>query len=88
MARLGFLRRNENWLKMYERFEDDRDRSGVWHPHKGSDIPMSGNPRVWPIFPLENFTAGSVKGTPAAWADVTFRIGLIGKLIGREIELI
>ena len=88
MARLGFLRRNENWLKMYERFEDDRDRSGVWHPHKGSDIPMSGNPRVWPMFPLENFTAGSVKGTPAAWADVTFRIGLIGKLIGREIELI
>jgi hypothetical protein len=40
------------------------------------------------MFPLENFTAGSVKGTPAAWADVTFRIGLIGKLIGREIELI
>jgi hypothetical protein len=88
MARLGFLRRNENWLKMYERFEDDRDRSGVWHPHKGSDIPMSTNPRVWPMFPLEDFTSGSVKGTAAAWADVTFRIGLIGKLIGREIELI
>jgi hypothetical protein len=88
MARLGFLRRNENWLKMYERFEDDRDRSGVWHPHKGSDIPTSTNPRVWPMFPLEDFTSGSVKGTAAAWADVTFRIGLIGKLIGREIELI
>jgi len=88
MARLGFLRRNENWLKMYERFEDDRDRSGVWHQHKGSDIPTSTNPRVWPMFPLEDFTSGSVKGTAAAWADVTFRIGLIGKLIGREIELI
>jgi len=24
----------------------------------------------------------------AAWADVTFRIGLIGKLIGREIKVI
>ena len=88
MARLGFLRRNENWLKMFERFEDDRDRSGVWHPHKGTDIPTSANPRVWPMFPLEDFAAGSVRGTAAAFADVTFRIGLIGKLIGREIELI
>lgn len=88
MARLGFLRRNENWLKMYERFEDDRDRTAVWHPHKGTDIPASANPRVWPSFPLEDFTGGSVRGTAAAVADVTFRIGLIGKLIGREIELI
>jgi hypothetical protein len=40
------------------------------------------------MFPLEDFTAGSVRGTAAAFADVTFRIGLIGKLIGREIELI
>jgi hypothetical protein len=88
MARLGFLRRNENWLKMYERFEDDRDRSGVWHPHKGTDIPTSSNPRVWPMFPLEDFSGGSLRGTAAAFADVTFRIGLIGKLIGREIELI
>ena len=88
MARLGFLRRNENWLKMYDRFEDDRDRSGVWHPHKGSDIPTSTNPRVWPMFPLEDFSAGSVRGTAASFADVTFRIGLIGKLIGREIELV
>lgn len=88
MARLGFLRRNENWLKMYERFEDDRDRTAVWHPHKGTDIPASTNSRVWPSFPLEDFTGGSVKGTAAAVADVTFRIGLIGKLIGREIELI
>lgn len=88
MARLGFLRRNENWLKMFERFEDDRDRTGVWHPHKGTDIPASANPRVWPMFPLEDFTHGSVRGTAAAFADVTFRIGLIAKLIGREIELI
>ncbi len=88
MARLGFLRRNDNWLKMFERFVDDRDRSGVWHPHKGTDIPVSSNPRVWSMFPLEDFTGGLAKATGAAWADVTFRIGLIGKLMGREIELI
>ena len=32
MARLGFLRRNDNWSKLFERFLDDRDsqrRSGI-----------------------------------------------------------
>jgi hypothetical protein len=68
--------------------EDDRDRTGVWHPHKGSSIPTTTNPRVWPMFPLEDFSGGAAKGTGAAWADVTFRIGLIGKLLGREIKVI
>ena len=89
MARLGFLRRNENWMKMFERFEDDRDRTGVWHPHKGSNIPTTSNPRVWPMFPLEDLSAGvGSKATGAAWADVTFRIGLIGKLLGRAVKII
>lgn len=89
MARLGFLRRNENWIKMFERFADDRDRSGVWHPHKGTSIPATSNPRVWPMFPLEDLSAASgAKASGAAWADVTFRIGLIGKLLGREVKVI
>ena len=89
MARLGFLRRNDNWMKMFERFEDDRDRAGVWHPHKGTSIPTTSNPRVWPMFPLEDLSAGaSSKASGAAWADVTFRIGLIGKLLGRDVKVI
>ena len=31
MARLGFLRRNDSWSKLFERFLDDRDRDLVWH---------------------------------------------------------
>ena len=88
MARLGFLRRNDNWMKMFERFEDDRDRSGVWHPHKGSSTPGTTNPRVWPTFPLEDLSGGNAKVSGAAWADVTFRIGLIGKLLGREVKIL
>jgi hypothetical protein len=89
VARLGFLRRNENWMKMFERFEDDRDRTGVWHPHKGTSTPATSNPRVWPMFPLEDLAVGaSSKGTGTAWADVTFRIGLIGKLLGRDVKVI
>lgn len=87
MARLNLLKRNENWTKMFERFVDDRDRNGVWHPHKGLETPTSANPRVWPSFPLED-TAGSERGAESRWADVTFRIGLIARLLGNEIEVI
>jgi len=83
MARLNFLRRNDNWMKLFERFVDDRDRNGVWHPHKGMDRPTTSNMWAWSSFPLDD---GS--GVESKWTDVTFRIGLIGRLIGREIELI
>ena len=83
MARLNFLRRNDGWMKLYERFVDDRDRAGVWHPHKGTDRPATTHPWSWSIFPLDDGASAEAK-----WADVTFRIGLIGKLLGREIELI
>jgi hypothetical protein len=83
MARLGFLRRNEVWRKMYERFVDDCGRDGVWHPHKGMAMPKSSNPYVWPMFPLEE-----VHGGDERWTDVTFRIGLIARLSGRPIEVI
>ena len=83
MARLGFLRRNDGWSKLFERFLDDRDRDFVWHPHKGLAMPKSSNPFVWPMFPLEQMTSGDER-----WTDVTFRLGLIAKLSGRQLELV
>ena len=82
MARFGFLRRNENWLKLHERFMDDCDRSGVWHPHKGMSMPRSSNPWVWAMYPLEPSHAGDER-----WIDVTFRVGLIARLSGRPINV-
>jgi hypothetical protein len=83
MARLGFLRRNENWSKLFERFVDDCGRDGIWHPHKGMATPKTTNPFVWPFFPLESHAAGEER-----WTDVTFRIGLIARLSGRPIDLV
>ena len=83
MARLGFLRRNDNWSKMYERFVDDCGRDGVWHPHKGLAMPKSTNPYVWPMFPLTETHGGDER-----WCDVTFRIGLIARLSGRPVDLV
>ncbi len=83
MARLGFLKRNENWSKLFERFLEDRDREGVWHPHKGTASPKSTNPFVWPTYPLETLASGEER-----WADLTFRLGLIARLAGRSIEIV
>ncbi len=83
MARLGFLKRNENWLKMFERFVDDRGRDRVWRPHKGSVMPTTSNPYAWPKFPLESNLEDDGR-----WTDVTLRIGLIARLLGWQIKLV
>jgi hypothetical protein len=83
MARMGFLRRNENWTKMFDRFVDDCDRTGVWHPHKGLAMPRSASPFVWQMFPLEHSSVGDER-----WADVTLRIGIIARAAGRQIDLV
>ena len=82
VARLGFLRRNENWSKLFDRFLDDRDQQGVWHPHKGMNTVRSTNSQVWPVYPLEENLSGDER-----WTDVTFRLGLIARVIGRTIEI-
>lgn len=83
MARLGYLKRNENWSRLFERFLEDRDRAGVWHPHKGMAAATSHNAYVWPAYPLETQQVGDDR-----WTDITFRLGLIARLSGRTIEII
>jgi hypothetical protein len=83
MARLGFLRRNENWQKLFDRFLEDRDGDGVWHPHKGMAAVRTTNPFVWPAYPLEGALSGDER-----WTDATFRLGLIARLLGRQIEAV
>ena len=43
----------------------------------------SSNPYLWPLYPLEDHLAGDER-----WTDVTFRLGLIGRIAGRTIELV
>jgi hypothetical protein len=81
MARMGFLKRNENWSKLFDRFLEDRDDQGVWHPHKGMAAVRSSNPYVWPAYPLQSALSGDER-----WTDATFRLGLIARVLGRPIE--
>jgi hypothetical protein len=87
MARLGFLRRNEGWSRLYDRLVDGADARGVWRPTKGA-TPAKGtairaaNPFTWHMFPLD-----SARTADGGAPDVTFRLGLIGRLSGRSVDL-
>lgn len=82
LARLGFLRRNENWGKLFDRFLDDCDSRGLWRLPKRAAVMRSNNPFVWPSFPLEPHATAEDKV-----ANVTFRLGLIGRHAGRAIQV-
>lgn len=81
VARLGFLRRNDTWTKLYERFLDERDRDAVWHPSRSGAALRSTNPFVWSSFPLEEQGSSDEKSS-----DVNFRLGLIARHSGRAIN--
>ncbi|MEO6778668.1 MAG: hypothetical protein ABI194_04375, partial [Gemmatimonadaceae bacterium] len=66
------------------RFVDDRGRDRVWRAHNKSAVtPTTENPFAWPKFPLETNLEGDER-----WTDVTFRIGLIARLLGWQIKLV
>ena len=80
---LGFLRRNDNWCKLYERFLDDRDADGVWHPHKGLTAARSQNPFLWPMYPLEDHMSGDER-----WTDVSVQTRAHRPAHGRGIDVV
>jgi hypothetical protein len=82
LARLGFLRRNENWSKLYDRLLDDCDARGVWQSPKRAAAMRSANPYVWPSFPLEPHATAEDR-----IANVSFRLGLIGRYAGRTLDI-
>ncbi len=84
MARIGFLRKHEGWLRLFDRLLDDRDRKGVWRPPRSVVMPEHVPSWSWPVMPLSE-TGGAAD---SASIDVTFRLGLIARLVGRTIELI
>jgi hypothetical protein len=83
MARLQFLRGNESWLKAYERILADCDRDHVWRPRRAPSKQPSAHPEAWPLFPL-----GRADVEEDRSFDVTFRLGLIARLLGRPLEVV
>jgi hypothetical protein len=84
MVRLGVFRRHEPWIKMFERFVESADRYGVWHPMKGDAMPATTAADLIGWFPLEDQSTEGER----RWSDVTLRVSLIAKLIGRDLNLV
>ncbi len=84
MVRLGVFRRHEPWIKMYERFVESADRYGVWHPMKGDAMPVTTAADLIGWYPLEDVSTEGER----RWSDVTLRVSLIAKLIGRDLNLV
>lgn len=83
VARLGYLRRNEGWQRVLERYLDDADRTGVWQPRRGAALPPASDPLSWAMRLWEGDLAGD-----EARGAVTLRLGVIARLGGRELELV
>lgn len=84
MARLGLLMEHEGWGRLLDRALDDRSRKGVWTPPRSVVMPNTVPAWAWPVLPLTDHDAGIDPAT-AFSADVTFRLGLIARLAGRDI---
>jgi hypothetical protein len=82
MARLQFLRRHDAWLQVLDRFIGDCDREHVWRQRRSASKGRVANPESWAKFSL-----GPTGSEDDRQWDVTFRIGLIARLLGRPIEL-
>ncbi|CAA9330074.1 MAG: hypothetical protein AVDCRST_MAG40-1864, partial [uncultured Gemmatimonadaceae bacterium] len=83
VARLGYLRRNEGWQRVLDRYLDDADRAGVWQPRRGAALPPASDPLSWAM----RLWQGDLAGDEARGA-VTLRLALIARLGGRELELV
>ena len=83
MARLGYLAQHEAWSKLLERLLDERDRHGTWRGGRAGAVPpVPEQASVWPTYPLEEVQQGET-----CWTDVTFRLALIAKHSGRQLEI-
>lgn len=94
MARLGFLRGHEGWERLLDRTLDDRGRRAIWTPPRSVVMPAVVPSWSWPTLPLgvhgpgEDGAEASAATATALSVGVTWRLALIARLAGREIDLL
>jgi hypothetical protein len=82
LARIGALHTAPVATKVLGRLLKDCDEQGVWSPKGLRGAPKSLNKITYHFYPLDS------EGKEAAWrqVDVTFRLAVITKLLGWEIQ--
>ncbi len=82
LARLGTLPHSEPASTGLARLFEDVDDRGVWHPRNLRSAPKPDSPMSYHAWPL----AAEGKSPESRAADVTFRLALIAKLLGWQLE--
>lgn len=84
LARLGVLESSPTAQRVLGRLLRDVDDGGVWRPRGIRGVPKGASRLSGHAFPLE---APAGRGE-ARFADVTFRLALIAKLAGWDLEIV
>ncbi len=84
MARLGAAAQSVAIERVLHRLYADVDEAGVWRPSGLGSLPRAVLPVSYHYFPLHDNT----KTADGRVVDVTFRLALIAKLMGRPLEFV
>lgn len=84
LTRLGIVRQVPSAAKVLARLYSECDDQGIWSPKSLRALPKSSNPVVSHYFPLE----GPGKSPAQRQTDVTFRLGLIARLLGMPLNIV
>lgn len=82
LARIGAVHLSASALKVLTRLYEDCDDQGVWRPARLTVAPKATHPASYHFYPL----AVDAKTAEVKVADVTFRLALIARLMGRELS--
>ena len=84
LARLGLVRRIPSASRVLARLYSECDDQGIWSPKNLRAMPKATNPLTAHYFPLE----GPGKSPAQRQTDLTFRLGLIARLLALPIEVV
>lgn len=83
LARMGIVRQVPSAGRVLARLFSECDERGIWNPKNLRGLPKSSSPILTHWFPLE----GPGKSPAQRQTDITFRLGLIARLMGIPIDL-
>ncbi len=84
LARMNGLENNTTAVRIFARLVRDCDETGVWSPKNLRALPKSPSKLADFAFPLEDDTRTMERRK----SDVTFRLALIAKIQGLELEIV
>ncbi len=82
LARIGAAQNSTSAMRILNRLYAECDATGVWRPKRQMSAPKAVHPATYHFYPL----AADPKATDGKIVDVTFRLALIAKLMGRPLE--